>query len=110
MKTANQLRIDSTTQGKREKRLMTKNQARPRGNPRSWTQAWPMVTLTFAALLFGALAMDWDPAQAQEAPKAKTVKTGKKSEYAPKSKNVPVANSLTNGKKIDSLAMTKLID
>jgi hypothetical protein len=71
------------------------------------------MTLSFTAILFGALAMDFDLVQAQEtpAPKAKAkAKTEKKSEYAPKSKNLPVAKSLTNGTKIDTAALAKLID
>ncbi len=77
--------------------------------PRSWRKAWAVTTLAFAALLFGAMAMDRDFVQAQDTPAPKT-KTGKKGENAPKSKNLPVAGSLTNGKSIDSAALAKLID
>ncbi|MBI1832203.1 MAG: DUF1553 domain-containing protein [Planctomycetes bacterium] len=78
--------------------------------PRWWGGAWSVVTFSFAALVFGALASDWDPQlQAQEAPKAKA-KVGKKTEYAPKSKGIPAANSLTHGKKVDAAALAKLID
>ena len=42
-----------------------------KAKPRSWAKAWPMVTLTFAAVVFGALALDWDAVQAQEAPAPK---------------------------------------
>lgn len=80
----------------------------PRGTHRSWTRAWPLVTLTFAALVFGSVFFDQDEAQAQPA-KAKT-KTPPKVEYKPKSKSVPEANSLTKGKKVDSSALAKLID
>lgn len=78
---------------------------------KSHTKVWSLMTLGFAALVFAALASDFDPspAFAQDAPKAKT-KTAKKAEYAPKSKNLPVAKSLTNGQKIDSAALAKLID
>lgn len=84
--------------------------ARTRPAPRrlSRTRAWPMVVFTFAALVIGAVAFDQDEALAQ-APKAKT-KTPPKVEYKSKSKNLPVANSLTNGKKIDTAALAKLID
>ena len=61
-----------------------------------------MVTLTFAFTLFGALAIDWDEAQAQEAPKAKVAKKAQNS--------LPEAKSLTNGQKIDGAALAKLID
>ena len=73
---------------------------RPERTPRSWTKTWSLMTLGFAAIVFGALASDWDPAQvyAQEAPKTKT-KVGKKAEP----KNLPSADSLTNGKKIDAV-------
>src|SRR5437660_10362253 len=73
---------------------------------RSWRKTWSMVTLTFAAIVFATLTLDRDEAQAQETPKAKTAKK----DYAPKTKNLPVAQSLTNGKKIDTAALAKLID
>lgn len=79
--------------------------------PRSWTRAWPIFTLAFAAFLFGGLATQWDPVEAQQ-PKAKT-KTpefGKKSKYAPPTKAAPAAKSLTNGQKVDAAELTKLID
>jgi hypothetical protein len=66
-----------------------------------------MVTLTFAALLFGVLATDWEPAQAQETKAKAKAKVAIKT---PESKNLPVAKSLTNGKKIDAANLTKLID
>jgi len=66
-----------------------------------------MVTLTFAALLFGALVIDLEPAVAQQA-KAKAKATP--SVKVPQSKNLPAASSLTNGKKIDAASLTKLID
>ena len=79
-------------------------------NTRTWARAWPMITLTFAVLLFGALAIDWDVAiQAQEAAKAKG-KGKKKGETAPNTKGVPVAKSLTEGQKIAAAALTKIID
>lgn len=69
-----------------------------------------MVTLIFAGLVFGSLVIDSEPqVQAFDAPKAKA-KANKKAEYAPKSKNAPAANSLTNGKKVDADALAKLID
>lgn len=86
----------------------------PKTQPaRSWRKAWTLMTLSFTAILFGALTMDFDLVQAQEtpAPKAKTkAKAEKKAEYAPKSKNLPVAKSLTNGTKIEAAALAKLID
>src|SRR5437870_1866243 len=87
---------------------MTKTRA---GKKRSWTRVWPMVTLSFAVLLFGGLALEWDPIEAQTVKgKAKVPDFGKKSDYASKSKNLPVAKSLTNGQKIDAAQLTKLID
>src|ERR1700722_5659001 len=79
----------------------------PQRTPRSWTKTWSLMTLGFAAVVFGALANDWDPAQAyaQEAPKAKT-KVGKKAEP----KNAPAFPSLTNGKAVDAVALAKIID
>ncbi len=87
---------------------MTRTQPTLRHKPRSWPRLFPVVTFAFAALVFGAVAFDQDEAQAQ-APKAKT-KTPPKVEYKAKSKSLPVANSLTNGKKIDTAALAKLID
>jgi hypothetical protein len=85
---------------------MTKTQTKPE---RSLSRAWPMVTLTFAGLLLGTLAIDWDRLYAQEAKtKAKLPFEDKK--YTPKSKSLPVAESLTKGMKIDSAALTRLID
>jgi hypothetical protein len=71
---------------------------------------WPLVTLTFAVLLFGGLATEWDPIEAQQ-PKQKTKvpEFGKKGTN-PKAKELPVAKSLTNGQKIDAVQLTKLID
>ena len=85
----------------------TPTKSRPQ---RSWARAWPMVTLTFAAILFGVLAFEWDPAQAQETAQPKAKAKAKNPEFTPKSKNLPVANSLTNGKKVDAAALAKLID
>jgi hypothetical protein len=53
--------------------------------------------------------MTSDFAGAQEAAnkKAKSVKKG---EYAPASKNVPVAKSLTNGQKVGEVELTRIID
>jgi hypothetical protein len=76
--------------------------------PRSWTRAWAFVTFVFAAVLFSALAMEWDPVQAQETKAKKNVQ--KKGDYTPKTKNLPVAKSLTNGAKVDTAALTKIID
>ena len=85
---------------------MTKNQTK---SGRSLSRAWPMVTLTFAGLLLGALAVDWDRLYAQEVKtKAKLPFEDKK--YTPRSKSLPVAESLTKGKKIEAAALTKLID
>jgi len=70
-----------------------------------------MVTLAFAAVLFGALATDWEPAQAQEAKaKGKAKAKAKVDVKSAATKNLPVANSLTNGKAIDAANLTKLID
>ena len=77
---------------------------------RSLAKMWPMVTLTFAALLFGALVIDWDEAQAQETPKTKVVPFSGKRDSAKSKVAVPEAKSLTNGAKIDAAALTKLID
>jgi hypothetical protein len=85
---------------------MTKTQAKP---GRSLSRAWPMVTLTFAGLLLGMLAIDWDRLHAQEA-KTKTKLPFEDKKYTPKSKSLPVAESLTKGMKIDSAALTKVID
>jgi Protein of unknown function (DUF1549)/Protein of unknown function (DUF1553) len=75
---------------------------------RSWAKAWPFVTLTFAALVCGVLALDQEPVFAQAAqPKAKATK---KSDAAPKAKTVAEIKTLTNGQKIDSAALAKLID
>ncbi len=75
----------------------------------SWAKVWPMVTLTFGVVVFGALAMEWEPVQAQEVQK-KAKAGAKKGEYAPAKGAVPVAKSLTNGTKIDAAALSKLID
>ena len=88
----------------------TPTKPQPQQARRSWAQAWPMVTLMFAAILFGVLAFDWDPAQAQETAQPKAKAKAKNPEFAPKSKNLPVANSLTNGKKVDAVVLAKLID
>ena len=78
--------------------------------PWSWSKAWPLATLAFGALLFGGLTFDLDSLQAQPVKgKAKTPFEDKKG-YAPKSKNLPVAKSLTNGQKIEAAALTKLIN
>src|SRR5262245_759100 len=69
---------------------------------RSWRRTWSLMTMAFAAVVAGSLALDWDAAGAQET-KAKT-------KVAPKSKNLPVAESLTHGKTIDSAALARLID
>jgi Protein of unknown function (DUF1549)/Protein of unknown function (DUF1553) len=78
---------------------------------RSISRLWTMVTLAFAALLFGALTVDWDRAEAQQKKaKAKQPFESKKAGYEPKARNTPVAKSLTNGQKIDAAALTKLIN
>jgi hypothetical protein len=80
-------------------------------NQRSWRKTWSIVTLAFAALVFASVAFDQEEAQAQEAPTPKTkTKAAKKADFTPKSKNLPVADSLTGGKKIDTVALAKLID
>src|SRR4051794_10723943 len=89
---------------------MANTQAKSQTARHLWVRAWPVVTLTFAALVFGALATQLDPLQAQETPKSGKAAAAKKGVYAPNSKNLPVAKSLTNGSKIDSLALAKLID
>ncbi|MBI2806326.1 MAG: DUF1553 domain-containing protein [Planctomycetes bacterium] len=85
---------------------MTKTNQLPRTPQRSWSRAWFMVMLAFSALTMGAVAFDQDQALAQ-APKAKA-KT--KAEPSRKTKNLPVAKSLTAGVKIDGAALTRLID
>src|SRR5438874_12172390 len=75
---------------------------------RSWRKTSMVVTLSFAAVVFATFAMDQDEGQAQESPKAKNKKKDK--DYAPKSKNLPVAKSLTDGKQVDAVALAKLID
>jgi hypothetical protein len=77
---------------------------------RSWSRAWPMVTLTFAALLLTALAVDWDRLHAQETKaKAKQPFQTKKDYKAP-SKSLPIAKPLTNGQKVEAAALAKIID
>ncbi len=73
---------------------------------RSWVKAWPVVTFAFGALVIGALGLDSDDARAQ----AKAKAADKKSEYAPKSKGLPQAKSLTAGKKVDAASLARLID
>ena len=82
---------------------MAKTQAKSQSGRPAWVQAWPLVTLTFAGLVFATLALDWDPIQAQEV--QKKAKKGDISK-AP----LAAANSLTNGKKIDAMALARLID
>jgi hypothetical protein len=74
----------------------------------AWLRAWPLVTLGFAAVVFGAVALDSESVVAQEVKKS-PAPVGKKA-YAPASKGLPVAKSLTNGQKVDSAALTRLID
>ena len=91
---------------------MTKATTKQRVAARSVSRVWPLVTLSFAALLFGALTVDWDRLEAQQ-PKAKAkakLPFEDKKGYAPKAKNVPVAKSLTNGQKIEAAALTKIIN
>jgi hypothetical protein len=86
------------TQSKKTKRVTTTS------------RAWPTVTLAFGAFLFGALAIEWDSAQAQEVKtKQKLPFADKKSSKAP-SGTTPVAKSLTNGQKVAAAELTKLID
>ena len=99
-------RIGESTQDTRGKRVMKNNQAKP---GISWSRAWPMVTLTFAGLLLGGLAIDSDRANAQEA-KTKTKLPFEDRKSTPRGKSLPVAESLTKGKKIEAAALTKLID
>src|SRR5262245_37423588 len=80
---------------------------------RSISRLWLMVTLGFAAFLFGALTVDFDRVEAQVKGKAKAKAKqpfADKDGYTPKSKNLPDAKSLTNGQKVDAAALTKLID
>jgi hypothetical protein len=80
-----------------------------RTQAKSWVKAWPMLTLAFGVFVFGALAIDWDAAQAQEVQKKAKGKKGV--DVAPVAKGtLPAAKSLTNGVKIDAAALTKLID
>jgi hypothetical protein len=83
--------------------------AKPRDTRRCWRKTWLFMTLTFAAVVFGTLATYQEEAQAQEtpAPKAKNAKQG---DQAGKFKGLPVAASLTHGKKVDAAALAKLID
>ena len=78
--------------------------AKPQGTPRSWRKTWLFMTLTFAAVVFAALASNQDDALAQETPpsKAKATKQAVKA--------LPVAASLTHGKKVDAVALAKLIE
>lgn len=69
-----------------------------------------MATLAFGVFVFGLLASDFEPAQAQEAKTKQRVPFADKKGYAPKSKNLPVAESLTKGQKIVADQLTKLID
>src|SRR5260370_6561232 len=55
------------------------------------------------------LASYKDEAQAQETPAPKA-KAGKQGDHAGKFKSLPVAASLTHGKKVDAAALAKLID
>ena len=73
-------------------------------------RAWPWLVAAFTAVVFGSLAMDGDYVDAQPVQKkAKT--TASKSDYNPKARApLPVAQSLTNGKKIDAALLAKLID
>lgn len=91
---------------------MTETTAKPRRTAWSCSKAWPMVTVAFGVFVFGALTIDWDSLQAQEAPKtkAKTPFETKKKAYAPDRKALPIAKSLTNGQKIEAAALTKLIN
>jgi len=68
-----------------------------------------MVTLVFGGLLFAALTVDTTEVFAQAKTKAKTPFEDKKG-YERKSKNLPVAKSLTNGQKIEAAALTKIIN
>jgi hypothetical protein len=80
---------------------------------RSISRLWLMVTLGFAAFLFGALTVDFDRLEAQQKGKAKAKAKQPfetKEGAAPKSKNLPDAKSLTSGQKIEAAALTKLID
>jgi len=77
---------------------------------RSISRLWLMVTLGFAAFLFGALTVDFDRLEAQQKGKAKAKQPFEAKKDAPKSKNLPVAKSLTNGEKIDVAALSKIID
>jgi len=86
---------------------MAKNQAKPQAaKRRSLAQAWPMVTCTFAAVLFASLAFDWEEAQAQPTPKARAKS---KADFVP-GKAAADVKSLTNGMTVDAAALTKLID
>src|SRR5947208_2862114 len=83
--------------------------ANTRAKAWTWSKAWPMVTLAFGAILFAALTVDTTEVLAQPKAKAKTPFEDKKG-YERKSKNLPVAKSLTNGQKIEAAALTKIIN
>jgi hypothetical protein len=78
------------------------NTSKQQESRRSWRRMWLMITLAFAGVVFGALALDRDEAQAQE----KSAAASK----AAKVKALPVVQSLTRGKKVDAVALAKLID
>jgi hypothetical protein len=87
---------------------MTKNQAKTR----SVSRLLPVMTLAFATLLFGFLTVESDRAEAQppkKKAKAKQPFEDKKG-YSPDRKSVPEAKSLTAGQKIESAALTKIIN
>jgi hypothetical protein len=72
-------------------------------------RAWAFFVSAFAVLVCGLVALDNEPVQAQTQPKAKNTK---KNDSSPKAKTKDVADikTLTNGRKIDSAALAKLID
>ena len=80
---------------------------RPERMIHSWRRTWSLMTLAFAGILLGSFTLDYDAADAQET-KAKA--KAKNPEFTPKSKNLPIAQSLTQGKTIDSAALARLID
>src|ERR1043165_1524968 len=89
---------------------MAKQERRSQPPMQAKRRAWPWLVAAFTAVVFGSLAMDGDYVDAQPVQKkAKT--TASKSDYNPKARApLPVAQSLTNGKKIDAALLAKLID
>ncbi len=72
--------------------------------PPSLARVWPTVTLAFGVFLFGLLAIEWDPIQAQE------VQSKQKIDRKAPSTSLPATKSLTDGQKVAAAELTRLID